>query len=150
MNEMSVNRGFARYRVRWKIALIFDEVEHEPTHHGITRDLTLVGTGMLTNRNTFADSRLVLLLAVPSPHRNGRQAVIEIEARQKYAVYSGETSCFRLGLEFRNFKGDGLSILKEGLSHCNPLIALPEYDLFPTSLGNAHSSKRSRRLDLAA
>ena len=150
MNDLSVNRGLARYRVRWKIALIFDEVEHEPTYHGRTYDLTLVGTGMLTDKDVFADSRLVVLLAIPSPHRNGRQTVIEVEARQIYSVYSGETSCFRLGLEFRHFKGDGLDILKEGLSHCNPLIKVPDYDPLPTVLGGARSYQPTRNYDLAA
>jgi len=150
MNDLSVNRSLARYRVRWRIALIFDEVEHEPTYHGRTHDLTLVGTGMLTSKDVFTDSRLVVLLAIPSPYRNGRHSVIEVEARQKYSVYSGETSCFRLGLEFRRFKGDGLDILKEGLSHCNPLIKLPDYDPLPAMLGGAHSYQSTRSLDLAA
>ena len=150
MNELSVNRSLARYRVRWKIALVFDEVEHEPAYHGKTHDLTLVGTGMLTNKDVFADSRVVVLLAIPPHYRDGRQTVIEVEARQIYSVYSGETSCFRLGLEFRHFKGDGLSILKEGLSHCNPLLKLHDYDPLPTILGAGHSYQSSRSLDLAA
>ena len=145
---MSVNRSLARYRVRWKIALVFDEVEHEPTQHGRTHDLTLVGTGMLTNRDIFADSRVVVLLAIPPLYRDGRQSIVEVEARQIYSVYSGETSCFRLGLEFTEFKGEGLAVLKEGLSHCNPIIKVADYDPFPTVFGSAHSYKSVPNLDL--
>lgn len=129
---MTANRTFARYHVRWKIALIFDEVEQKPTFHGRTHDLTLVGTGMLTHRDVFTDSPVVVLLAIPPLHRNGRQKVIEINAKQVYSVYSGETFCFRLGLEFISFKGDGLQILREALSHRVPLISLPVYDAPPT------------------
>lgn len=125
---MAIIRSSARYHVRWKIALIFDEVEQKPTFHGRTHDLTLLGTGMLTHRDVFTDSPVVVLLAIPPLHRNGRQKVIEIRAKQVYSVYSGETFCFRLGLEFINFKGDGLGILIEGLSHRVPLISLPVYD----------------------
>ncbi|MCX7176572.1 MAG: hypothetical protein NT159_22145 [Proteobacteria bacterium] len=130
---MTIIRSLARYHVRWKIALIFDEVEQKPTFHGRTHDLTLVGTGMLTHRDVFTDSPVVVLLAIPPLHRNGRQKVIEIRAKQVYSVYSGETFCFRLGLEFISFKGDGLEILIEGLSHRNPLISLPDYDPVPTA-----------------
>lgn len=125
---MAIIRSSARYHVRWKVALIFDEVEQKPTFHGRTHDLTLVGTGMLTHRDVFTDSPVVLLLAIPPLHRNGRQKVIEIRAKQVYSVYSGETFCFRLGLEFISFKGDGLKVLMEGLSQRVPLISLPVYD----------------------
>ena len=150
MNDLNVNRTLARYRVRWKLALVFEEIKHEPTYHGITHDLTLVGTGMLTNKDVFADSRIVILLAIPSPYRNGKQSVIEVEARQIYSVYSGETACFRLGLEFRQFKGDGLNILKEGLSHCNPLLKRSDYDPYSSTLGAAPSFNSVQNLDLAA
>lgn len=150
MNDGAVNRGLARYRVRWQIALVFDQLEHEPSFYGKTYDLTLVGTGMLTDRDVFADSRVLVLLAIPPHHRDGRRTVIEIEARQIYSVYSGETSCFRLGLEFRNFKDDGLSILKEGLSYCNPVLEARSQDPFPTIFGGARTYSSTRSLDLAA
>lgn len=127
-----MNRHATRYHVRWKIALIFDETEHRPTYHGRTYDLTLVGTGMLTHTDVYTDLPVVVLLAIPGLHRNAKPRVIEISARQAYSVYSGETACFRLGLEFVHFKGDGFEILKEGLSHCHPIIELPSYDPFPT------------------
>jgi hypothetical protein len=130
-HDMTIIRSLARYHVRWKIALIFDEVDQKPTFHGRTHDLTLVGTGMLTHRDVFTDSPVVVLLAIPPLHRSGRQKVIEIRARQAYSVYSGETFCFRLGLEFLGFKGDGLRILMEALSHRHPLISLPDYEPLP-------------------
>lgn len=133
---MTINRSEPRYHVRWKIALIFDEAEHRPTYHGRTHDLTQVGTGMLTHTDVFTEAPVVILLAVPALHRDHRPKVVEIKARQIYSVYSGETFCFRLGLEFDQFKGDGLQVLQEGLSHHHPIIALPTYDPFPTLFAN--------------
>ncbi len=111
------NRSAERYHVRWKIALVFDEAEHRPTFHGRTYDLSLVGTGMHTNVNLFTTSQVMVLLAPPPLHKGERQKIIEIRARQVYAVYSGESACFRLGFEFVYFKGEGLQVLKQRLVH---------------------------------
>lgn len=129
---MRNDRDIPRYPVRWKIALIFDALDDKPTYHGRTHDLTLAGTGMLTHRNVFTESPVVVLLALPPQHRSRRQRVIEIHARQVYAVYSGETFCFRLGLEFLSFKGDGFQILKERLSHQRPIIEVPGHEPHPS------------------
>lgn len=111
------NRAAERYHVRWKIALVFDEAENRPTYHGKTYDLSLIGTGMLTDVNIFTHSKVMVLLAPPPLHKGDRQKIIEIRASQVYAVYSGETSCFRLGFEFEYFKRDGLQVLKDRLVH---------------------------------
>jgi hypothetical protein len=147
---MKMNRNLARYKVRWKIAAIYDELDHKPTFHGKTHDLTLVGTGMLTHTDVFSDSPVVILLAIPPLHRSGKQRIIEIAARQVYSVYSGETSCFRLGLEFLQFKGDGFEILKEGLSHRHATLRTSGYDPFPAFSGPNEHYPAIRGLDLAA
>lgn len=115
------HRSDKRYYVRWKIALIFDEDEQRPTYHGRTYDLSLSGTGMLTNTNVFTASPVVILLAPPPLYEGHRQKVIEIRARQVYCVYSGTFSCFHLGFQFTNFKGDSLKVIKERLEHHHPI-----------------------------
>jgi len=115
-------RNAERYHVKWKLALVFDKLEHHQTFHGRTDDLSLTGTGMLTNVNISSRSPLVLLLAPPPLQVGRRQKIIEIQARQVYAVYSGAASCFRLGFAFIGFKDDGLQVLKEMLSHHLPKI----------------------------
>lgn len=106
--------------MRWKIAVVFDEHEHRPTYHGRTHDLSLAGTAMLTDVDIFTASPVVILLAPPPLHTGHRQKVMEIQARQLYSVYSGATSCFRLGFQFMHFKDDALRILKERLKHHRP------------------------------
>ncbi|MFA6311862.1 MAG: PilZ domain-containing protein [Sterolibacterium sp.] len=114
------HRRSERYHVRWKIALIFDEHEHKPTYHGRTHDLSLSGTAMLTDVDIFTSAPVVILLAPPPLYKNHRQKIIEIQARQLYSVYSGATSCFRLGFEFTHFKSDGLKVLTDRLKHHRP------------------------------
>ena len=116
------HRGADRYHVQWKVALVFDKQEHIQTFHGRTNDLSLTGTGMLTSVNVFSRAPLVLLLAPPPLQAGQRRTIIEIHARQVYAVYSGATSCFRLGFAFTGFKDDGLEVLKQMLSNHLPRI----------------------------
>lgn len=114
------HRGIERYHVRWKIALVFDELDHQNTYHGRTYDLSLSGTAMLTDVNILATAPVVILLAPPPLIAGHDQKLIEIQARQIYAVYSGEASCFRLGFQFITFKGNGFAVLKERLTHHQP------------------------------
>jgi len=144
---MTINRNLARYLVNWKIALVYDEAGDRPAFHGKTHDLTLVGTGMLTRRDTFTESPVTVLLAIPPLHRDGRQKIIEIGARQIYSVYSGETACFRLGLEFLSFKADGFDILKEGLSHYRPVLESRHDDPFPALFGKTGNYRLGQRAE---
>lgn len=121
MNNTTVNhRNNDRYLVRWKIAVVFDDAEKRPTFHGRTDDLSLSGTGMHTDLNLFATMPVVILLAPPPLVVGQPLKLIEIQARQAYAVYSGAASCFRLGFEFIKFKDDGLTTLKDQLKHHRP------------------------------
>ena len=113
-----------RYSVNWKIALIFEDQERKPTFHGRTHDLSLTGTGMLTGDNLYAKSPVIILLAPPPLHLGHRQKLIEIKARQKYVVYSGETRCWRLGFSFLEFKNDGFDLLQDRLRHHQPVMRI--------------------------
>jgi len=100
------------------MAVVFEEQERKPTYHGRTHDLSLLGTGMLTNVNVRKTSSPVIILLAPPPlHPKDRPRIIEINSRQLDVVYSGETRCFRLGFAFQEFKNDGLALLTERLKH---------------------------------
>lgn len=113
-------RASARYMVDWKMALIFDRGEEKLTYQGRTFDLSMHGTAMLTRHNVFSKTPVTILLAPPPLHKGGSKKVIEIQCHQVYSVYSGAQSCFRLGLNFVKFKGDGKNILRETLAHYGP------------------------------
>jgi hypothetical protein len=114
-------RGAERYHVRWKIALIFDQQEQRHPLQGRTIDLSLTGTAMHTHSDTFTTAPVILLLAPPPLLFGQRQKIIEINARQVYSVYSGASSCFRLGFQFINYKDDGLQVLQEMLQYSLPM-----------------------------
>lgn len=118
--EDSDPRASSRYMVDWRIALVFDHKEEKLTFRGRTYDLSMNGTAMLTHHNVFSKAPVTILLAPPPLHKGGSKKVIEIQAHQVYAVYSGEHSCFRLGFKFIKFKGDGKDILRETLAHYQP------------------------------
>jgi len=120
-----VPRGAERYHVRWRIALIFDQDEHKHPLQGRTIDLSLTGTAMHTDSDSFSDAPVILLLAPPPLLYGQRQKIIEINARQVYSVYSGASSCFRLGFQFINYKDDGLQVLQEMLQFSLPMRHVP-------------------------
>ena len=106
--------------VAWKIALVFDEAVGKPIFQGRTFDLSLNGTAMLTHNNVFTNAPVTVLLAPPPLSKEGSREVIEIQARQVYSVYFGAKSCFRLGLNFIKFKGNGEKIFREMLTFYRP------------------------------
>lgn len=113
-------RASPRYMVDWRIAVIFDVGGEKITYQGRTYDLSMNGTAMLTHNNVYSKAPVTVLLAPPPLQKGGSKKVIEIQAHQVYSVYSGALSCFRLGLNFVKFKGDGKSILKDMLVHYQP------------------------------
>lgn len=111
-------RSSDRYLVRWKMAVVFEGKEGRPTYHGRTHDLSLAGTGMLTDINLKkSNSPVIVLLAPPPMSVKERPKLIEITSRQRDVVYSGTNGCFRLGFAFLDFKNNGLDYLRERLRH---------------------------------
>lgn len=94
---------------------MFDKGERRPTYLGRTYDLSLNGTGILTDTNIFSASPVVILLAPPPLYKGHRPRIIEITARQLYCYYSGQKACFNLGFEFDHFKAGGIQMLRERL-----------------------------------
>ena len=119
MNNTTVNhRNNDRYLVRWKMAIVFEDRDKRPTFHGRTHDLSMAGTGMLTDINLRkTDQPVIVLLSPPPLAPKERRKIIEIRSRQLDVVYSGVNRCFRLGFAFLEFKNDGLDYLSERLKH---------------------------------
>lgn len=110
-------RTAERYIVWWRMALVFEDQEHMPAYHGRTRDLSYVGTGMLTHVNLMTRHPVIILLAPPPLSTRERRKIIEIRSKQIIAVYSGESRCFRLSFAFLEFKNDGLDYLRARLKN---------------------------------
>lgn len=126
LRSFAESRNAERYLVRWKMAIIFEDQESKPTYRGTTHDLSLAGTGMLSEVNLRkASSPVIILLAPPPLHTKDRPKIIEIKSRQLDVVYSGAAGCFRIGFAFLEFKNDGLNHLMERLRHHKSVARMP-------------------------
>lgn len=105
-------RESSRYLARWRIAIVFDEMENRPTIHGYTHDLSLNGVSVHTDHTVVSSTPVTVLLSPPMAYEGERQKLIEIRSKLAYSVYSGSNFCFRVGLNFIKFKNDGLQILQ--------------------------------------
>ena len=107
-----------RYRCRFRCALVYHQhldVSTRPTYHGTTWDISLSGISFVVGYNVFTDQEITVLLAIP-PHRYGEgKRIVECTAVMRHTVYSGEVGDFRIGIAFKNFKGDGRRILRDTL-----------------------------------
>ncbi len=109
------NRATPRYRAHWKISIIFDAAEKKPIVHSYTNDLSLSGTAVNTDLNVSSTKPVTVLLFPPLTYGEDKQKTIEIRANLVYTIYSGSDSCFRIGLHYISFKGDGMKVLKDRL-----------------------------------
>lgn len=126
LRSFAESRNAERYFVRWKMAIIFEDQESKPTYRGKTHDLSLVGTGMLTDVNLHKTSSPVIILLAPPPlHTKDRPKIIEVKSRQLDVVYSGAAGCFRIGFAFLEFKNDGMDQLAERLRHHKSVTRMP-------------------------
>lgn len=117
---MEEHRQHTRYRLRWDIALVHGAPTRPHTLRGRTNDLSLGGASVLIPDNPQLSGQLSVLL-VPPPLQVGQAPrVIEAEARLVYSILSANACCFRIGLQFIRFKGDGQVLLEQRLTHHMP------------------------------
>lgn len=113
-------RKYTRYHMRWGIALILDETGTSALHEGKTHDLSMGGAAMHTEHNLLSPQSVTALLAPPPLYRGEKQTIIEIRCRPVYCVFSSVGQCFRIGLQFIRFTGNGRSVLEDRLQHHVP------------------------------
>lgn len=108
-------RKFPRYPMQWKVAIVFDEADRQPTFHGVTNEISQEGLSLLTDHNLFTEGPITLLLAIPPKNSAQRSKVVEIRARMIYTVHSAGHDRFRIGVHFERFKGNGRKLLETNL-----------------------------------
>lgn len=117
---MKEHRQYTRYHMRWGIALILDDAGAGAPFEGRTHDLSMGGAAMHTEHNLFSAHPVTALLAPPPLYRGEKQTIIEIRCRPVYCVFSSVGQCFRIGLQFIKFAGNGRHVLEERLQHHIP------------------------------
>lgn len=110
------HRKHPRYRVRWRVAIVFDNRGENTTFHGRTHDLSISGASVYSDHNIFVEEPVKVLLAIPSYSSNQSDRIIEISCRMIYTVLSSSHHQFRTGLHFLHFKDDGKKILETNLA----------------------------------
>lgn len=112
----SEKRKHCRHPIHWRIAVVHKNGGKNDIYHGQTNDLSMWGASILVDHNIFVMSDVVLLLAIPPYHMGQRETIVEIQCRMVYTVLDSEHGRFRIGLRFKQFKGQGKRALTEILT----------------------------------
>ena len=83
--------------------------------HGKTRDLSMSGLSMIVDYNVFHEGEVAVVLALPLAHPGAARKVVTSSAVMTYAIYSSKLNGFKIGLAFREFRGDGKTLLEAAL-----------------------------------
>ncbi len=104
----SNRRAQARYIARWRAAIIGEGVKYM----GRTENVSLSGAAVLCDANVRPGQELKLYLEVPL-NQGTQTAVFEATSVVMHSTLTNQG--FRLGVAFRFFQGDSLSILRKAL-----------------------------------
>lgn len=108
-------RQHKRYNMHFKVAMIFSEQANRPTFHGITHDISVDGTAVITEHSIYTEEPITVLIAIPPVNIGQKQKILEARAKIVYAVHSSSHGRFRIGVHFEQFKGDGKGFLDKTL-----------------------------------
>jgi c-di-GMP-binding flagellar brake protein YcgR len=108
-------RRAPRAPLQYKVAIVYHQHEDKatrPTFHGRTYDISVQGLTVIVDRNIFNEGDVTVLLAIPPAHSGTPQKIVEATAKMVYTVFSSEHDAFRIGLNFKEFNGNGKELLK--------------------------------------
>ena len=108
-------RANPRYRVFWRIVIIYNKDGKKNIFHGHTYDVSISGACIFSDHNIFVDEPVAMTMEVHSLHLNKKNPVIGMKCRMLYNILSSNYSTYRIGVEFIEFDGDGKKLLKEAL-----------------------------------
>ena len=111
-------RESARLRLSLRLALVQQQRAGRvtpPIYHTTTYDIGMSGLSMVLEDNVLEDEEVSVLLALPPEHEWASQKVITITAEITYAIRSSKANGYKIGLTFREFKGDAKAMLQAAL-----------------------------------
>jgi hypothetical protein len=83
--------------------------------HGKTHDISMSGLSMVVDYNVFQEGEVAVVLALPPAYEGASRKVVTATAVMTYAVHSSKLDAFKIGLAFREFRGDGKQLLEAAL-----------------------------------
>lgn len=97
-----------------------------PTYYGTTQDIGLSGLSLIVDRNIFDDGKVTVLIALPAAEEGAPPKIITALAEMTYAIHSSKLDAFKVGMAFREFKGDGQELLRAALLHEQEQVLIAE------------------------
>lgn len=108
-------RQSKRYLVNWRVAIVNEDGESHQTFYGRVHDISVGGVSIHADENLDFSQEVVVLLSIPPLVPGGGVKIIEVRCRHVYTVLAASIQKFRVGFNFRRFKGNGKRILEEHL-----------------------------------
>ena len=111
-------REGARLRLSLRLAIVQQQRAGRstpPICHATTYDVGMSGLSMVIEENFLEDEEVSVLLALPPEHEWASQKVVTIAAEISYAIKSAKANGHKVGLTFREFKGDAKALLRAAL-----------------------------------
>lgn len=111
-------RKSPRVDLQLRLAVVYPQHSGRPARpmfHGKTRDIGLSGLSMLVDYNVFQEGEVAVVLALPPAHAGAPRKVVTSTAEMTYAIHSSKLDAFKIGLAFREFRGDGKELLEAAL-----------------------------------
>jgi hypothetical protein len=111
-------RRSVRVGLQLRLALVYhqrDEGCERPIYHGITQDISMSGLSIVLERNIFHEGEITVLLALPPERRGEIEKIISVTGYMTYAIHSSKLDAFKIGIAFREFKGEGRDLLQAAL-----------------------------------
>ena len=116
--EKADRREGPRVRLPLRLALIYPQREVRPARsmfHGKTHDIGMSGLSMVVDYNMFQEGEVTVVLALPLAHAGASRKVVTSTAEMTYAIHSSKLDAFKIGLAFREFRGNGKELLEAAL-----------------------------------
>jgi hypothetical protein len=73
------------------------------------------GLSMSVDYNVFQEGEVTVVLALPPVSAGSARKVVTATAEMSYAIHSSKLDAFKIGLTFREFRGDGKEHLEAAL-----------------------------------
>jgi len=107
-------RESARVGLELRLALVYPQREGRPARpmfHGKTHDIGLSGLSMVVDYNIFQEGEVAVVLALPPTHAGASRRAVTCAAEMSYAIHSSKLDAYKIGLRFREFRGNGRELL---------------------------------------
>jgi len=116
--EDADRREGPRVRLKLRLVMIYPQREDRPARpmfHGKTQDVGMSGLSMSVDYNVFQEGEVTVVLALPPASAGSARKVVTATAEMSYAIHSSKLDAFKIGLTFREFRGDGKERLEAAL-----------------------------------